>query len=60
MQNLYGVVSVRTRFSGWLNCWRNVRLMGQSYDGYGFVMLDFMLRLAVAYRVVILKFDFQC
>jgi len=45
----YGVVSVRTRFSGWMNCWRNVRLMGQTYDGYGFVMLDFMLRMAVAY-----------
>jgi len=45
----YGVVPIKTRFEGFWNCWRNVRLMGQSYDGVGFVVLDVSLRCIIAY-----------
>lgn len=46
-----GVVQVQTRFTGFWNCWWNTSMMGQNYNGFGFVVLDAALRLGLAFSL---------
>ena len=45
----HGVVQVQTRFTGFWNCWWNVSMMKQGYNGFGFVVLDAFIRLGLAW-----------
>lgn len=46
-----GVLQTVTKFSSFRNTWRNTTYLGHNWQGFGFVLLEFFMKIAINYGV---------